>query len=276
MQPHHQDWSEQMPEWTDNAIILSARPHGETSVIANVLTVEHGRQAGLVRGGQSAKMRGLLQPGNIVEVSWRARLEEHLGSMQLELVKANASAVLDDKLRLAGLASVCAIMEACLPEREPATPVYNATDVILQMIADPDINAEMGDSWLGGYVRWEIGMLSIAGYALGLDKCGVTGSLDELAYVSPRTGVAVTKAGAGIHAARLLPLPSFLGGVSEKTLEEDLLDGMDLTGHFLEKQVFALNHKPLPPARERLSVLARRRLLGKDDQQISEAPQDGS
>jgi DNA repair protein RecO (recombination protein O) len=246
-----------MPEWTDTGVILSARPHGETSMVANVLTAGHGRQAGLVRGGQSSKMRGLLQPGNLVEVSWRARLEEHLGSMQIEIITPYTATILDDPLRLAGLASVCVIMEACLPEREPAQPVFEATDALLQMIAH---SASGEDSWIGGYVRWEVGMLSIAGYALGLDKCGVTGAEEDLFYVSPRTGVAVTKAGAGIHAARLLPLPSFLGGNSEKTLEEDLLDGMELTGYFLQKRVFALQHQPLPPARERLQLLVEKHL----------------
>ena len=265
-----------MPEWTDTAVILSARPHGENAIIANVLTAEHGRQAGLIRGGQSSKFRGLIQPGNLVEAHWRARLEEHLGTMQLDLITPHASTVLDDALRLAGLASVCAIMEACLPEREPARPVFDATDAVLQMITSEDL----GDSWIGGYVRWEIGMLGIAGYALGLDKCGVTGATEDLLYVSPRTGVAVTAAGAGVHAPRLLPLPGFLGGSSKKTLEEDLLDGMELTGHFLEKQVFGLHHQPLPPARERLLTLARKRLHPEDSISISvaatDAPQDHS
>jgi DNA repair protein RecO (recombination protein O) len=259
-----------MPEWADTAVILSTRPHGETSIIVNVLTAEHGRQAGLVRGGQSAKTRGLLQPGNKVDVSWRARLEEHLGTMQLDLITPHAATVLDDSLRLAGLASVCAITEACLPEREPTRPVFDATATLLQMIADVVPFDESGgdksgvhgsgDSWIGGYVRWEVGMLSIAGYALGLDKCGVTGVSEGLVYVSPRTGVAVTEVGAGIHADRLLPLPSFLGGDSKKNFEEDLLNGVELTGHFLEKQVFGLHHQPLPPARARLGVLVRRHL----------------
>ena len=260
-----------MPEWNDTGIILSVRPHAETAAIVNVLTAEHGRQAGLVRGGQSSKMRGLLQPGNVVTINWRARLEEHLGTMTFDLMRANAATVLDDAFRLAGLSSVCAIMEAALPEREPAGGVYEATDLIVQMITDLDA----GEHWVGAYVRWEIGMLGVAGYALGLDKCAVTGDTEDLAYVSPRTGVAVTAAGAGIHAHRLLPLPSFLGGVSEKNLEEDLLDGMELTGHFLEKKVFGLAHQPLPPARERLIDIARKRLgrerveqadIAKDDQ----------
>ena len=250
-----------MPEWNDRGIILSVRPHAETAAIVNILTAEHGRQAGLVRGGQSSKMRGLLQPGNLVEVHWRARLEEHLGTMTFDLVTPYASTVLDHAFRLAGLASVCAIMEAALPEREPAQGVYEATDLIIQMITSLDmVDGEFDDHWLGGYIRWEVGMLGVAGYALDLNHCGVTGATDGLLYVSPRTGVAVTAAGAGIHAPRLLALPSFLGGESEKTLEEDLLDGMELTGHFLEKKVFGLQHQPLPPARERLITIARKRL----------------
>ena len=132
--------------------------------------------------------------------------------MTFDLIKPYASNVLDDAFRLAGLSSVCAIMEAALPEREPARGVYEATDLIVQMITNLDaIEGGFGDHWLGGYIRWEIGMLGVAGYALELDRCGVTGAKDGLLYVSPRTGVAVTAAGAGIHAPRLLPLPSFLG-----------------------------------------------------------------
>ena len=262
-----------MPEWNDTAIILSVRPHAETAAIVNILTAEYGRQAGLVRGGQSSKLRGLLQPGNLVEVSWRARLEEHLGTMVFDMLKPHASKVLDDAFRLAGLSSVCAIMEATLPEREPARGVYDATDLIIQMITDLDT----GDHWLGAYVRWEIGMLSVSGYALGLDKCGVTGATEGLAYVSPRTGVAVTAAGAGILTPRLLLLPSFLGGESddgdEKTLEEDLLDGMELTGHFLEKKVFGLSHQPLPPARVRLMNIAQKK-FGHDAVKHDQGNQD--
>ena len=245
-----------MPEWSDQALILSVRPYAEHDAVVNVLTAQHGRHAGLVRGGQSNKHRGTLQPGNKVDVFWRARLAEHLGAMQIDMVTPHASVVLDDGFRLAGLASVCAVMEACLPEREPAEPVFQATDAVIGMIT----SEELGDQWLGGYIRWEVGMLAIAGYALDLDRCGVTGDRDGLEYVSPRTGVAVTKAGAGIHADRLLHLPSFLGGCGEKTLEEDLLAGMHLTGHFLERRVFGVHHQPLPPARQRLMALAEKRL----------------
>lgn len=254
-----------MPEWNDQAMILSVRPHAEHDAIVNVITAEHGRHAGLVRGGQSSKHRGTLQPGNMVEVMWRARLAEHLGAMQVELLKPHASVVLDDSFRLAGLASVCAIMEACLPEREPAGGVYRATEAVISMITAEDV----GDEWLGAYIRWELGMLEIAGYALGLDHCGVTGDREGLEFVSPRTGVAVTRAGAGIHADRLLHLPGFLGGIGEKTLEEDLLDGMQLTGHFLERRVFGAHHQPMPPARLRLLALAQKRFIP-NHQEIAE------
>ncbi len=244
-----------MPEWSDQGLILSVRPYAEHDAVINVLTTTHGRQAGLVRGGQSSKHRGTLQPGNKVDVFWRARLAEHLGAMQVDMVTPNASVVLDDSFRLAGLSSVCAVMEACLPEREPAPAVYDATEAVIGLITSEDL----GDQWLGGYIRWEMGMLSIAGYALDLERCGVTGERDGLEYVSPRTGVAVTRAGAGIHVDRLLPLPRFLGGCGEKTLEEDLLAGMQLTGHFLERRVFGVHHQPLPPARQRLMALAEKR-----------------
>lgn len=255
-----------MPEWNDTALILSSRPHGEAGAIVNILTESHGRYAGLVRGGQSSKMRGVLQLGNLVDVRWRARLEEHLGTMSFDLIKPYASVVLDDAFRLAGLSSVCAIMESVLPEREPAQGVYEATEIVVQMIADMD-----SEDWLGGYIRWEVGMLSAAGYALSLERCGVTGQSEGLLYVSPRTGVAVTEAGAGVHAPKLLRLPSFLGGVSKKTLEEDLVDGMELTGHFLEQKVFGFQHQALPPPRVRLLSMARQR---RDSQRRDEYSED--
>lgn len=254
-----------MPEWTDTALVLSARPHGESGAVVSVLTEQKGRQAGLVRGGQSRSMRGVLQPGNMVSVTWRARLEEHLGGMTAELVKAHAALIMDDQLRLAGLASVCAIVEGCLPEREPCPGVHAATATLISMISEDD-----HPLWLAGLVRWEVAMLEIAGYALDLTRCGVTGEKQGLIYVSPRTGVAVTRAGAGIHAPRLLALPQFLGGdedrTAQKTVEEDVLDGMELTRHFMEKKVFGLHHQPLPQPRQRLDRLARQRFdLPADD-----------
>lgn len=248
-----------MPEWNDKGLILSTRPHAETAAIVTILTAEHGRQVGFVHGGQSSKKRGMLQPGNLVHVTWQARLEEHLGVIVADLITPYASTILDDAFRLAGLSSLCAITQVALPEREPAPAVFEATDLTVKMITDPDTD----DYWVRAYVSWELGMLSIAGYALGLERCSVTGATEGLAYVSPRTGAAVTEIGAGIHKSKLFPLPSFLGGINvqtpQKTLEEDLLDGMELTGHFLAKKVFGQAHQPLPSVRERLMSMARKK-----------------
>jgi DNA repair protein RecO (recombination protein O) len=248
-----------MPEWDDTALILSVRPHGESSSIVNLLTRHHGRHAGLVRGGQSRSNRGTLQPGNLVEATWRARLAEHLGSITLEIARANASTVLDQPLCLAGLASACAILEGCLPEREPHQGVFDATTALIDLIT----GEEDAEIWLAAYIRWEIAMLDVAGYALDLSRCSVTGEREGLAYVSPRTGVAVTEHAAGLHKPRLLLLPRFLGGMpadrEDRSLEDDLLDGLRLTRHFLERKVFGLHHLPLPAARERLSDLVQHR-----------------
>ncbi|XDZ64754.1 DNA repair protein RecO [Alphaproteobacteria bacterium LSUCC0684] len=254
-----------MPEWDDTALILSVRPHGESSSIVNLMTRHHGRHAGLVRGGQSRSQRGVLQPGNEVEASWRARLAEHLGSVTVEISRPNASAVLDQPICLAGLASACAVLEGCLPEREPHPGVFDATTALFGLVTS-EADAEI---WLAAYIRWEIAMLDVAGYALDLGRCGVTGEREGLAYVSPRTGVAVTSHAAGLHKPKLLALPRFLGGMpgdgDDHALAQDLLDGMRLTRHFLERKVFGLHHLPLPAPRQRLDDLVQRRFAPSSD-----------
>ncbi len=244
-----------MPDWADEGIILSARSYGENDVIINVLTPSQGRYAGLVRGGQSRKSRGLLQLGNKLDLNWRGRNAESLGAFTVDMITPYGSMFFDDSLRLCGLSAACALMEACVPEREPVFPIYRAAAALIALIADMDL----GDAWLGGYVRWELGMLEAAGYGLEFDRCGVTGADSNLEFVSPRTGVAVTRAAAGTHISRLLPLPQFLGGDtkdSDKSIEQDLLDGLSLTGHFLSRRIFDLHNKPLPPPRVRLMALA--------------------
>lgn len=241
-----------MPEWQDEAIVLAVRPHGETAAIVTLLTCHHGRHAGLVRGGQSRQHKAVLQPGNLVIANWRARLEDQLGSLTIELETAMASRVLDDPKRLAGLAACCAVIEGCLPEREPAEAVYLASCALIRLIADPDA----GLSWLAGYIRWELEMLEIAGFRLSLSRCAISGEMENLAWVSPRSGAAVTDAAAGAYSPRLLALPGFLGGVA-RSPEQDLVDGLRLTGYFLDRQVFGQHHQPLPAARQRLGDLVR-------------------
>ena len=250
-----------MPEWQANAIIISAQPHGEGNAVVSLLTAEYGRYAGLVRGGASKKMRGMLQPGNQVQASWRARLSEQLGQMQVELTNAVAARFLDSPMRLAGVASVCALLEGVLPEREPHAGVYAGTDALLSLIIMDNENA----GWLEGYVRWELGLLHAAGYQLDLDRCAASGETANLAYVSPKSGGAVSQHHAGQFASRLLALPRFLGGVSCPT--HDWVAGLDLTGYFLVKRVFAAHNTDIPAARRRLADMVKTRYKQAGDNQ---------
>ena len=242
-----------MPEWQADAIIISVRPHGEGNAVVSLLTADYGRHAGLVRGGASKKMRGTIQPGNRVQASWRARLSEQLGQMQLELTQAVAARFLDSPMRLAGVASVCALLEGALPEREPNERLYAGTDALLSVISMDDEDG----GWLEGYVRWELGLLHAAGYQLDLDRCAASGETTNLAYVSPKSGGAVSRHHAGQFANRLLALPGFLGGVACPS--HDWVAGLDLTGHFLAKRVFAAHNADVPAARRRLADIVETR-----------------
>ena len=242
-----------MPEWQADAIIISVRPHGEGNAVVSLLTADYGRHAGLVRGGASKKMRGTVQPGNRVQASWRARLSEQLGQMQLELTQAVAARFLDSPMRLAGVASVCALLEGALPEREPNERLYAGTDALLSVISMDDDD----EGWLEGYVRWELGLLHAAGYQLELDRCAASGETTNLAYVSPKSGGAVSRHHAGQFANRLLALPRFLGGVACPS--HDWVAGLDLTGHFLAKRVFAAHNADIPAARRRLADIVETR-----------------
>jgi len=240
-----------MVDWTDEGIVLAARPHGEGSAVVVLLTREHGRHAGLVRGAFSGRARGLYQPGNRVTAEWRARLAEHLGNYVCELAQGHAAAVLDEPLKLAALTAACAVAEVSLPEREPHPRVHDGLLALLDAMAMPDI----GDAWIAGYVRWEIGVLADLGYGLDLDSCAVTGRNDELAYVSPRSGRAVSLSAGEPYRDRLLALPRFLIGQAGSGAggadPDDLFRGLALSGFFLERHVFATHGRLPPPARTR-------------------------
>lgn len=246
-----------MPDWQSEAIILSARPHGEASAVISVMTADHGRHAGLVRGGNSSKMRGVLQPGNRVRVNWRARLREQLGQMQVELVQSTSAVLLDSPLRLSGVASMCALLDGALPEREAQPGLYEGSKALLDVIIFDDDNI----GWLEGYVRWELGMLAAVGYRLDLVRCVASGQTSDLAYVSPKSGGAVAIHQAGVFVNRLLALPEFLGGVS--CPKHDWIAGLDLTGHFLSKRVFAVHNLDLPAQRKRLADMVGIRYNGR-------------
>ena len=231
-------------EWNDQGIVLSARRHGETSAIVTLLTAAHGVHAGLVRGGSSPKAGGALQPGNMVSATWRARLAEHLGAFKCELTRAFAAPLLDDPLRLAALSSACAVAEFSLPERHPYLSVYNALSALLEALE--------GDAWPSLYVRWELALLGDVGFGLDLESCAATGGNDQLAYVSPKSGRAVSVSAAEPYKKSLLPLPSFLLKEGAAGDAREVADGLKLTGHFLNRHVFAQKNCAEPPARSRL------------------------
>lgn len=231
-------------DWTDDGIVLTARRHGESAAIATLLTRDHGRHAGLVRGGGARRHRGTLQPGNRVAAVWRARLDEHLGNFTLEPTESVAARLLDRPGPLAALASACALVEAGLPEREPHPELYDAT---LRLLAALDSAA-----WALAYVGWELGLLTALGYGLDLDRCAVTGDAADLAYVSPRSGRAVSRAAGEAYRDRLLPLPGFLLGPAAAE-PDTLLAGLRLTGHFLDRHLLRPQGAAMPDARIRLA-----------------------
>ncbi|MET4701002.1 DNA repair protein RecO (recombination protein O) [Constrictibacter sp. MBR-5] len=240
-----------MIEWTDAAIVLSARHHGEGSAIVQLLTATRGRHAGLARGGSSSRQRGTYQPGTEVAAVWRARLADQLGNLTCEAVHGHAAGWLDDAFRLAGIGAACAVAESALPEREPHPPLYHGMAAFLACL-DSEV-------WPAAYVRWEIELLAELGYGLGLDACAVTGTTEDLAWVSPRSGRAVSREAGEPYATKLLPLPGFLVGGGDLA-DEDVIAGLDLTGYFLRRHVFAPADRDLPQARLRLADMYARRV----------------
>ncbi len=235
-----------MRQWQDDGVVLRVRPHGENAAVLMLLTRDHGCHAGFARGVTGPRARGVLQPGNRVVAAWSARVPESLGSFQVELKQSHAPELFDDPLKLAGLSAAMVVAERTMPEREPHQAVY---DGLLSLI-DIMERADLGDAWIAAYVRWELGLLSELGFALDLSCCAATGRRDRLAYVSPRSGRAVSREAGEPYHVKLLTLPSFLGGCGGGG-PGDLTDGMKLTGYFLARHVFGTRGELLPPARTR-------------------------
>jgi DNA repair protein RecO (recombination protein O) len=241
-------------EWSDDAIVLSTRPHGETGAILELLTAAHGRHLGLVRGGAGSRMRPVLQPGNRLHVQWRARLAEHLGSFTAELARPRAGELMDSRARLAGLNAFAAVSRAALPEREAHGDVFAGGEILLDAMV-----AEDEGHWLPLYVRWEAGLLESLGFGLDLSQCVVTGQTEDLTHVSPRSGRAVSQGAGEPYAARLLVLPEFLLGSAAAVPDAAAIRaGLRLTGHFLAERVLRPNGQAIPPARLRLEGVADR------------------
>ena len=236
-------------DWTDHGIVLSARRHGESSIVLALLTEAHGRHAGLVRGGQSRRRRGVLEPGNLVAAVWRARLEEHLGSYVVELETGYAARVIDRADRLAALTSICAMLDSCLAERQAHPMLFSETLRLIHDLEKEDFAAR--------YVAWELDLLGELGFGLDLSSCAATGVVDDLVYVSPRSAQAVSRGAGKPYRDKLLRLPEFLKGAG-RAGATDILDGLRLTGYFLDRHVFQPQERRLPDTRERFVNLMQR------------------
>lgn len=233
-------------QWSDEAIVLSVRPHGETAAVVELFTRAHGRHMGLVHGGRSRKLRPILQTGNQVEARWKARLADQLGHVTLELSRPFAASLMDNALALSALSSM-ATLSRQLPERDPHPSLYEVTLFVLGFLDDPTV-------WPALYVRWELALLDELGFGLDLSECAATGSNDQLIYVSPRSGRAVSASAGEPYKDKLLELPAFLaksrGAIATA---RDVSVGLALTRHFLDTRVLAPRNEAMPEVRLRLA-----------------------
>jgi DNA repair protein RecO (recombination protein O) len=233
-------------EWRAEGMVLAVRRLGESNAIIELFTQDHGRHLGVVRGGASRRMAPLLQPGAQLDATWRARLDTHLGAFSVDLIESRAAAAMQDRLRLAGLTAVCAVLSFALPEREAHPALYARSLVLLDGLG--------AERWPQAYLAWELALLEEMGFGLDLTRCAVTGATSDLAFISPRTGRAVSRGAAGDWVDRLLPLPGMLVGLPGAA--GDLAQGLRVTGHFLDAHLApALGDRPIPPARHRLADL---------------------
>lgn len=229
-------------DFADDAFVLAARGHGDTGAVVELLTAQHGRRSAYVAGGASRRMRPFLQPGARVTVEYRARTSDHLGGARLEPVGEGPSALFDDALALSGLGAAAAVAQGALPEREPHPGVFLAFEALVGAFVAPEV-------WPAVFVRFEAGLLDDLGFGLDLSRCASTGTTDDLVWVSPRTGRAVSAQAGAPYADKLLALPPFMLGAQAGLAAGDVKAGFDLTGHFLEQFVFHPLNRPLPPAR---------------------------
>ena len=234
-----------MIQWRDEGILLSVRKHAENSVIAEIFTESHGRHSGVVRGGVGRKKSPILQIGSQLEVVWKARLEDHIGSFSVEPLRSRAAQMMEDPLTLAGLTSAIGLLSFSLPEREVQLSLYRNSVNLLDFMCTTE-------AWPLAYLQWELGLLQDLGFGLDLNTCAVSGKTDNLLYVSPKSGRAVAAHHAGRWKAQLLPLVPCMIGDSVASNGE-IAVGLRTIGHFFEKWVApSLGDRPMPRARDRL------------------------
>ena len=228
--------------WSDEGIVLGVRRHGEANAIAEIMTREHGRHLGLVRGGAGSRMRAVLQPGNAVRVTWRARLDEHLGHYTIEGLRACAADFMRSAHAVYGvtyLAGLCRL----LPERDPHAEVHDVLSGILDHLGERTVAAVL-------IARFELQMLTEFGFGLDLEQCAATGVSADLIYVSPKSGRAVSRLAGDPWRERMLHLPAFLhAGQNGEPEIDELAQAFALTGFFLERRVLEPRGLAMPDAR---------------------------
>ena len=237
-----------MEEWSDQAIVLSARPHGENGAVVSVMTENHGRHNGYVHAARSTRNRGALEPGTLTHIDWKAKVEGQLGTMTLDQGKNLAAFLMDDHLKLSALMSACALCDASLPERENHPAIFYGMNALLETL--------QSDVWGAVYVLWEIAFLKELGFGMDFGRCGAGGDPATLTYISPKSGCAVSMAAGEPYKDKLLVLPEFLkpGGIRDGAAPE-VLKGLKMTGHFLQNWVFAHHTKGVPSPRLRFESL---------------------
>ncbi len=243
-------------EWQDDGIILGVKQHGENAAVVQLLTAEHGRSAGYVRGVHSKTMKPLLQLGNQVTIFWQGRLAEQLGFYTFEMLTPFAARLLASPERMTALQSIAQLITTILPERQPYPALYQDTVALLNILC-------RSSDWPQAYVQWELTLLREMGFGLRLENCAVNGETLDLTHVSPKSGHAVGDAAAGPYRDRLLPLPQFLGGRDDLG-DHEIRAGLALTGYFLYQNLFVPEQKPLPEPRRRLQNLFSTASLGRE------------
>ena len=251
-----------MQKWDDIGVVISVARHGEESAIVRVFTAEHGLAAGMVKGALAKRNRGIYQPGNRLHIHWQARLEEHLGQIRGELLHSLGPQLLTDPIALQVMNAACAMVLTCVPERMKYDAIHFYINRLIDEINSID-NSRVGV--LGAYVRLEMALLHSLGFGLDFTVCAANGpvEMDSLIYVSPKSGRAVSRDAGAPYKDKLLPLPAFLRDGAEAVLPTDMrqiLDGLALTGYFLEMRLLHPEEKRLPDARHSLRQIVLRKL----------------
>lgn len=232
-------------QWTSEAIILKHQQFNDDKLLCWCFSSSHGIYKGLI--SLNSKTRNQIQIGNIIQATWRARLEEHLGSYYCELLKPLSMVIINDKLKLSSILSLCALLSSCLPERALEAKIYDNTISYLLSLKDHT-------NWLTDYIKLELSILQEMGYGLNLDECGATGSKENLYYISPKTGRAINREAGEAYHNKLFLLPKFLIKETEP-LPMDIINALKITQYFIDKHFYKSQSKELPDSRFKFSEL---------------------